>query len=805
MRSVLLSLLWYLLISFASVTALKAQRLTQSAITEKMQYYNLANPSASLFVHFDKTIYTNNETVWFTGYLIKDNSNNLSKHQVLSVALVRDIDSAIIKQGKYVMSNTLSFGSMILPDSMLTGNYHFQVSTNRVSSGIPDAVFTQPIVIKTNIEPAFSASIKLLKAGNHGKTPNEVLISATTRDFRFLPKPIDVSYRYGNLFKTEKTSKSGELVLMLPEQEGISDPNVYAKLKYGKDSSFINLTLPVTRRNAIVRFYPEGGNLIDNLPGRVAWEVKDQQLNMVSAKALLFKDKKLLDTIETNSYGIGKFMLTPEINSIYQIKLLHSGFTDTTYRLPPAIAEGVNLYFADAAVKDTLKVRIINKTAQKVYVRIHDFNETFFISEMTLSAAHKIFKVPLSEIPKGLKTITVSDSIGRPLSERMFFARYDPQQKIIITTDKSIYNQREKVVLKVKLIEPDTIGFLSIACVQNNRFPGKLSNDIESYINLRQQLTTLPMAPAGNGFSDKDFVENMLLVRGWSRYTWQNILKAESTDTIKTYDPLALKIKVAQYNKPLKVPIDLGIMIGTTVGVIKTDSAGQTVFKNEELVIPADTKIQVIALGKNQDLYSVKVDDPYRQLNKTYLKLIHADRTSVPSTVQNNNELSLKPNEKINRLSEVKITAGSNVHYKRGVNACGDYVCSYNVLNCRNHISDYGNRHPVAGRTYRNGSEGGTIVYRDCKSEDRDLFIVPLPGIYTKKEFYIDDYTEPLEPAFVSTLYWNHGDLFDPAEKEFIFYTGDITGKFRIVVQGMVNDDVAYHEHFIEVQSNPKP
>lgn len=49
------------------------------------------NPLTTLFVHFDKTIYTNNETVWFTGYILNAGLAEISKHQVLSVALVRDM------------------------------------------------------------------------------------------------------------------------------------------------------------------------------------------------------------------------------------------------------------------------------------------------------------------------------------------------------------------------------------------------------------------------------------------------------------------------------------------------------------------------------------------------------------------------------------------------------------------------------------------------------------------------------------------------------------------------------------------
>lgn len=251
------------------VLPVEAQWVNQQQLTQNIYLHNLAHPSPAIFVHFDKTIYTNNETVWFTGYLLKCSMKELAENQVLSVALVRDIDSTIVKQDKYAIENGFSYGSMVLPDTMITGNYHFQVTTNRVRKGIPEAVFIQPVIIKTNIEPAFNASFRFLESNQKSRSKTLVL-SVTSRDFRFLPKPAEIVYKYGKVIRKAKTNASGEVIFSLDEQPDLADPNVYAKIKYKKDSSFINMPFPVTKRKATVRFYPEGGNMIESLPGYIA-------------------------------------------------------------------------------------------------------------------------------------------------------------------------------------------------------------------------------------------------------------------------------------------------------------------------------------------------------------------------------------------------------------------------------------------------------------------------------------------------------------------------------------------------------
>ncbi len=68
------------------------------------------------------------------------------------------------------------------------------------------------------------------------------------------------------------TNSSGEVILKVNEEENITDPNIYLKLKYGKDSSFLNLLLPISKQKARVNFYPEGGHMVNGISGRVAFK-----------------------------------------------------------------------------------------------------------------------------------------------------------------------------------------------------------------------------------------------------------------------------------------------------------------------------------------------------------------------------------------------------------------------------------------------------------------------------------------------------------------------------------------------------
>lgn len=779
----------------------------QDPMAQNLKQYGEAKENTNLFVHFDKNVYTNNETVWFTAYLLKGKSA-VSQHKLISIALIRDIDSTVVVEDRFPMQNGLAFGSLVLPDSILTGNYHLLAFTDRLINNRPEVTFIQSIIIKTNIEPAFKASMKLAEPNTLANKSHKVLVSVTSKDNRFLPKPTSISYRYGNSTKTTKTDVSGQLLLDLPKQT-LSDPNLYVKLKYERDSSLISMALPQENSRAWVKFYPEGGNLIAGLPMNIGWEVKDQSMMPIALKAFLYKNNKVIDTIETSSYGIGKFRLYAEAGVDYTVKLIHSGLADSAYHLPLALNKGISLSMAEAVVTDSLRIGIRTNGTRKLNIRIHNFRESFLYVPFDMEADFRTVKISLTEVPKGLQTLTISDSLDRPLAERMFFAHYNNEERLKLTTDQTNYAQRQKVNLKLTLNDQQEDAVVSIACVQNNRIDLKKITDIESYTYLNNELNTLPINLSGNGFKDKAYLEQLLLVKGWRRYTWQELQDSKPNQTAPKLDSLEIMGKVTQSKKELKAPLTIGVMDYSKMRLVTTSDKGLFNFDNDALMFEAGKKMFLFVNDKDKSSYKIEVLDPFIRMNAQLRLSIPYAQAILPSTLLNNSELVLKANEKAIRLKEVTIfSKKDNSLYGHGLpgsNACGDYVCRYNILNCRNHTNDIDNTQPIPGRTY--SSNGMQIIYQECKLNGKggNEFFMPAKGIHLQKEFYLDDYKDPKEPAYFSTIYWNYATLLKKGiETELNFFTSDITGRFKIVVQGLTNNDVIYAEKFFEVTAKQK-
>lgn len=800
-KSLFLKMRWFLISIICSFIVFKAS--SQSKVAQKIALNNSVNPTTNLFVHFDKNVYSNNETVYFTAYILKTGKFELKDHKILAVALIRDVDTSIIKIDKFVTQDGLAFGNILIPDSVATGNYHLLAYTDKLVNGKPELIFKQPITIKTNIELPFRANIKLIDKPNIDSKDNKVLISVTTHDYKFLAKPVTVNYKYGSLQKTEKTDASGQLLLTIPKQENLIDPNIQVKLKHQTDSSFLSVPLPSGKTKAYVKFYPESGNLVNNVVSTVAWEVTDLQKRPIALKAFLFKDNSPIDTIETNSYGIGKFRLLADENAVYTVKLDNQNLKDSTYTLPKALNTGLVINIENAVVKDTLSLILRNTGNQKVFIRVHNFKQCFLDIPFDMKVKMRKLKIPLTDIPKGISTITITDSLDRPLAERLFFANYNDKEVLSANTDKTVYQQREKVTLKLESKKLQN-SIVSIAVVQENRIALKNSNDIESYTYIKNELENISPNGKSSIYKDQDYLEQILRVKGWRKYTWQQTFNNKPSDTIKTTDSLLITGLVKRTNKkPITSPINLTTLGDDQIRIVNTSAAGIFDLNTPNLVTEHGKKMYLFVNANNRGDYGIQINDMFDKASKILSETEVSFISTEPLNLANNSDLVFKNNEKAIRLKEVVIkkTDDRRFHYARGgagANACGDYVCIYNILNCRNHVADVGNTQPIAGVTYK-GSNG---PYQECNNYAKDdKSYVEFAGIRYHKEFYLDDYKDPLEPAFFSTIYWNYGTILDQKkETELTFYTSDITGPFKVIIQGVTGGDVIYAEKKFEVK-----
>lgn len=807
MRAILICFICLLIIGAAN----SQTPMTDSLAVTKFELYSKSNTYSPLFVHIDKTIYTNNETIWFSAYLIQNNTSYLQKHTILSVALIREDNRKIVQQSNYAMQNGLSHGSLTLPDSILPGNYQLIASTNILRKETPVAIFTQSITIKSISQQDFDVELSLLDSiVVNGSVRAKININIRDKDSR---ERVSINYSVGKDYNQSITLNKGEFsrIISIPQNQLQQvNPFLLISVAYKGDIQHLNIGLPKYSTSKIeLRFFPEGGYMVDGLDGSLAWESLNEQQIPVSVTGVIFKDEKAIDTVSTNSYGIGNFRLNPDIRSIYKIKLLTNNFQKIEFNLPKVIKDGVALHLNNSIVNDTLHLNLKSTKKQIVKILIHNYKEIFASINTQVDTLGKNLKLTLGPlIGKGLNTISILDNIGRPLAERLFFAHYNSSVKASIRIEKPSYNTKDSVSLYVNLTNQEgkhINGIISIAAVQGNRIEFNKFQDIESYTYLNHELGKFPKSPLGRDIENKDYLENILLTKGWRRYTWQGLMNILPVDTLTQNTIQMLKGNVYIGNKPLKKATSLSVLGDSKFNIINTEIDGSFELNHENSLITEGRKLALSVNEKNKFGYKIEVKNPFLNLNQIIAEKIELSNYDYSKMIANSLDQELKSIERTIALKTVIVNASKSdklifgQKIKAGQNECGDYVCSYNILNCSNHTSG---TLPVQGMEYyRQG--GGTITYEGCSIAKDSPTVFKVSGIYTSKEFYGVDTSKLglLEPQFLSTIYWKPGILINNnSEIKLNFSTGDITGNFKIIIQGISDTGLIYGENSFVVK-----
>lgn len=809
----LLPSLFFLCVSFSG--PLHAQKIlaVTDSIAQKMEWYGVKKKPSSLFVHFDKNIYTSNEYVWFTAYLIEAKSG-LAEHHTLVVSLVRNDDSSVITHEKFVMGKGLSYGQLLLPDSLAPGHYSLVAYTNLLADGQTVTSFLQPITIKSDAEPGFIASLKLAEKINADSDSVKLVFKASSKDIHTLVSYADINYSLGNGAKALKgklkTDVYGGLDFKVPvKQLDAGNNRLRLQASFKNEVKKLQLAIPVPGNKASVKFFPEGGALCEGYKTVIGWEVKDANGEPLLISGILYKNGQVVDTVQTNGYGFGSFTLISEAGDNYYVILNKNDQERTSYPLPKIMSNGPSIHVSNAVCNDTLVVRVEDKTKGMYYAMVHNYTQQFFSFALDMSIVSvRTFRIPLTEVSKGIVTLTVLDSSGRPVAERLFFAHYNERAELQIKTDQAEYQTRKKIKLNLQLKDASgnpVNGLVSVACVQNNRIDPRKMTDIESYTYLGNALASVPFKkdPMGIEKDNLDYWEDILLVKGWRRYTWPDLLQVNIDDTLQQFSSPQFTGSVTRNEKKVDRPFSLTAFSDSVFQMIITDSIGHFVLQYDDLVLAADKRKYIFISETNKEAYTLQVNDPYSRLTAKLTPQLIYENFEAGAVEKNTETMLLKQGEKATVLKEVIVTDKKDKSISgtawAGRNECGDYVCLYNILNCSNH--PYGGRAPVQGITYK--TSFGFTTYAGCELSKREKkFIVYFKGIYQAKEFYQEDYEgiSPSAQMYLSTIFWNHSIQVNSAkEAELSFYTSDITGKYRVIVQGVTTAGVVHGEYVFNV------
>lgn len=482
-------------IFFCCATILQAQqkntelpRLLEKAAL--VQQFSRIHPQEKVYLHFDNTGYFIGETIWFKAYVTRSDSDhptNLSG--VLYVELLNP-SGEVVERRKLKLENGQAHGDIRLDKILTSGFYEVRAYTRYMTNWGAGACFSR-------VFPVFE---ELKEEGNYERA--SINNSAWRRLMPDMREDSDTQKK-----RTKKKQK-----------EEIAKEKIVTRPKG---------TYTTESRGITLHIYPEGGNHIYGLEGRIAFQLIDREGMPVTGTVQIVRPDGITDVqgIGVDSLGRGLFSYTPDYEPAELVLTQPNGKT-SRFKLPDAEQEGCALrvntlnedkIYVETAVSNGLYGRLWGMTLQNggTVVASHSFRTgekpyTFFLSR--------------KDMPLGVSQITIFDGEGRIWAERMVFIPPQPEDADSIRLE--LENGQLHPCGKIRIIaktEPKTTFSFSARDIATST--GGYNGNVRTWMLLASELKGYVHRPEyyfeADDLEHRKAADLLMLIQGWRKYDWR--------------------------------------------------------------------------------------------------------------------------------------------------------------------------------------------------------------------------------------------------------------------------------------------
>lgn len=422
---------------------------------------------------------------------------------------------------------------------------------------------------------------------------------------------------YGDVVKTQKLkvvdgTAHGEIVLNELMTSGYYEVRAYTRymLNWGKDAIFSRVipifekpnvegdyskpvidesidgrSLPDVREQSgekmhkiNVKFYPEGGRMVREINGRVAFSLTDKQGRAVNADCQLRCGEAVLSQVSVLREGRGVFEFTPDNRKTMLRVILENGKYED-FEIPVAEGSGCVLT-ADVLNDEEIGVTLSaspDLQGQTVGIIWMQGGHMYDWRKIVLGRNKKT-SFSRTALRAGVNQLTVIDERGRILAHRMIFVFPHKEVSLISMTPKNTKTViGKKDVMEITAL-PNTSFSMSI--VDATSQTGGRCQNAATWLLLTSDLKGYIKNPEYYFESDdqehRRNADLLMMVQGWRRYDFQMMegkkmfVKSHSLE-----DKLYIDGKLNKYKRKKGVNhIDLSVLLTNKLG---DQLVGQTV------------------------------------------------------------------------------------------------------------------------------------------------------------------------------------------------------------------------------------
>ena len=529
-----------------SITVLLGVLLYFSSLSaQTMQDTIIANfslmeriPKEKLYLHLDKPFYGAGEKIWFKGYLVNATTHqDNSQSNFIITELINRSDSIV--ERKKIRRDSLGFhNAFTLPATLPAGDYYLRGYSNWMLNEDPDFFFSRNIKIGNSIDNTIVSSIEYQQEDDTHYTAKIKFTSNVQAVFE--NTTIKYLYLENGKIKNKgkkKTDENGWISISLPDLKSPAARRIEVEFD---DPQYIykrTFYLPVFTNDFDVKFFPEGGALINIPHQNVAFKVQGADGFSKEVEGFLFNSKgDTLTNFRSEHNGMGIFTMNPVDNETYYVTARTNDSITKRFDLPAIEPKGISI--AMSHYKQEIRYEIQKTEAtewpQKLFLLAHTRGKLAILQP--INPERTFGKMNDSLFTEGITHFMLIDQQGNALSERLVFVPDHKPNQWQITADQPTYGKREKVSLQIAAKDNEgnpVEGTFSVSITDRKSIqPDSLADNILSNLLLTSDLKGYVEDPAYY-FLNQDArtlrsIDYLMMTHGWRRHKIENVLRTPS-------------------------------------------------------------------------------------------------------------------------------------------------------------------------------------------------------------------------------------------------------------------------------------
>lgn len=507
-----------------------------------------------IYVQTDRPLYFPGEMVWYKAYITNADGKVNSLSDIMMIDLMAP-NGDVVKRATLKVAYGYAYGDFYLNEDWVGGTYTLRAYTTWLQNYGEEAYFEKEIVVQKVISPEVLLKLDFDKEA-YGPASQVI---AHFRANNLENNPL-VNYEFAAVLQikgetiieqTLVTDAEGkqDIVFNLPADLNTTDVLITTRVPYKSSAESISRSVPIALYDIDLQFLPESGQAIIGTANTIAFKAVNQFGKPADVSGEIVDETgNLITTFSSYHDGMGAFVMTPTASKYYA-RLSEPYKATELQPLPEMLQNGTK--FSVEENEDAFQIQIFSNSQSKLVLVVSSAYEEQLRTTISTSSFNKAtFTLPKQALGIGIYKITLEDTKGVPLAERLVFANKDKQLQVKVSLAKDVYATREKVKVKVQTLNADqqpVPANLSVSVADNKlvTYADDKQDNILSQLLVSSELQGKIYKPSFYFKPDEPkaakALNYVMLTQGWRSYIQSTIIPETAI-----YKPDALNI---QYGK----------------------------------------------------------------------------------------------------------------------------------------------------------------------------------------------------------------------------------------------------------------